>query len=126
MSTTAERKLILQRLDAIESGLKALLGALDSKRNPAGTIEKALEALEGLPFDAEATTRAFQGASNAEMMLVNRRLTYLADLDAIARTECQRLLATTTVAIERAQVLKARLDTLATSTETGDSVDCVS
>jgi hypothetical protein len=125
MSNKSERVLVLKRLDAIERGLKVLLDALDSKRAPANAIDKALETLEALPFDAGEIVRAFEGASNVEKMFVNRRLTYLADLDAIARTECQRLLATTTVAIERAQVLKTRLDTLPTSAETGDSIDCV-
>lgn len=126
MSRMDERALVLERLDAIERGLKTLLNALGSKHAPADSIEKALETLESLPFDADATVRAFHGASSAETMFVNRRLAYLADLDAIARTECQRLLATTTVAIERAHVLKARLDTLGSSADTGDSVDCVS
>jgi hypothetical protein len=125
MSQTGERELVLKRLDAIERSLKSLLFAFESKHAPAGSIEKAMAELEVLPFDAEATVRAFQGASQAETQLVNKRLTYLADLDAIVRTECQRLLATTTVAIERAQVLKARLDTLGTANDTGDSVDCV-
>lgn len=125
MSSAHERAQILAHLDAIERGLKRLLSALQSKRAPAESIDKALATLEGLPFDAEAVVRAFNGASSVETTFVNKRLTYLADLDAIARTECQRLLATTTVAIERAQVLKARLDTLPTATDTGDSIDCV-
>ena len=125
MSSKAERALILKRLDAIERGLKVLLDALDSKNAPAKKIDKALSELELLPFDAGETVRAFEGASNVEKQFVNRRLTYLADLDAIARTECQRVLATTTIAIERAHVLKARLDTLQGDTDTGDSIDCV-
>ena len=125
MSRISERELVLARLDAIEHGLKALLHAFESKHAPAEAIDKAMAELEALPFDAEATVRAFHGATSPETQLVNRRLMYLADLDAIVRAECQRMLATTTVAIERAQVLKARLDTLATSTDTGDSVDCV-
>jgi hypothetical protein len=125
MSTNEERKRVLERLDAIERGLKALLGALEAKQAPAGSIEKAMATLEALPFDPGAVVRAFEGASRVESQLVNKRLTYLADLDAIARNECQRLLATTTVAIERAQVLKTRLDTLRETSEPGDSIDCV-
>jgi hypothetical protein len=125
MSHAEERRQTLQRLDVIERGLKTLLSALESKRAPADSIDRAMAALEALPFDAEAVVRTFDGASRTEVAYVSSRLKYLADLEAIARTECQNILATTTVAIERAQVLKARLATLAADDDTGESVDCV-
>lgn len=124
MSVADDRRKVLERLDLIERNMKALLCALESKRAPADSIDRAMMALEALPFDAEAIVNTFQGASRSEVAYVSTRLKYLADLDAIARSECQNILATTTVAIERAQVLKARLASLAAEGETGDSVDC--
>jgi hypothetical protein len=125
MNSSRERAEALARIDALEDGLTALLNALESKNAPADSVERAIAALELLPFDPQATIEAFADAPALEVALAKRRLEHVASLDAIVRAECERMLATTTLAIERTRVLKASLDTLESSTETGDSVDCV-
>ncbi|MDZ4772257.1 MAG: hypothetical protein SGI72_03890, partial [Planctomycetota bacterium] len=115
---------VLARLDEIERALKSLLTVLDSKQSPVETIDRALVGLESVPFDVGDVLRAFQNGSEDEIESVKLRLARLADLDAVARAECQRMLEKTTVAIDRTRVLKTRLEILATSTTTGDSIDC--
>ncbi len=124
MSIHDEQRTVLARLDEIERALKSLLTVLDSKQSPVETIDRALVGLESVPFDVGDVLRAFQNGSEDEIESVKLRLARLADLDAVARAECQRMLEKTTVAIDRTRVLKTRLEILATSTTTGDSIDC--
>lgn len=124
MSGVFERATALSRIDAIETALKRLLAALESRNSPAHGIESALVTLEKLPFDPQSTIESFQGAPQDQMEFVKRRLERLAALDAVVRTECERMLATTTLAIERTRVLKDGLDALASESGSGDSLDC--
>lgn len=124
MSIHDQQQNVLARLDEIERALKSLLNVLDAKQTPVEEIDRALAGLEALPFDVLEVMRAFNNGSEDEIETVKLRLARLADLDAVARAECQRMLEKTTVAIDRTRVLKTRLEILATSTTTGDSVDC--
>lgn len=125
MSSSFERANALSRIDAIEIALKRLLAALEARQAPADSVERAMAALEALPFDAASTVEAFQGAPTDEVELVKRRLQRVASLDSVVRAECERMLATTTLAIERTRVLKANLDALAADGETGAGLDVV-
>lgn len=125
MSRVFERATALSRIDAVEVALKRLLAALESKSAPAQGIESALSTLESLSFDPRSTIEAFESAPSDQMDFVKRRLERLAALDSIVRAECERMLASTTLALERTRVLKEGLDALASDSGTGDSIDCV-
>ena len=92
MSGVFERATALSRIDAIETALKRLLAALESRNSPAQGIESALVTLEKLPFDPQSTIESFQGAPKDQMEFVKRRLERLAALDAVVRAECDRCL----------------------------------
>jgi len=125
MSSEAERRDIFAQLDDLERGLRAVLASLETKRAPAESVDHAISTLVSLPFDAQATIRAFREGPDKERSLVKSRLMRLADLDAVVRLECDRLLATTALAIERTRVLKNGLDGWAEVDSSGDSIDCV-
>lgn len=123
MSRVFERATALSRIDAVEVALKRLLAALESKSAPAQGIESALSTLESLSFDPRSTIEAFESAPSDQMDFVKRRLERLAALDSIVRAECERMLATTTLALERTRILRASLDHLADPGPAGEIVD---
>ena len=125
MTSAVERKAVFAQLEDLERGLRSVLTSLEAKTTASEAIDQAITALVDLPFDAQATIRAFQDGPESELALAKTKLTRVADLDAVVRSECARLLAATAYAIERARVLGSGLDGISGEDSTGDSVDCV-
>ncbi|MBL8858663.1 MAG: hypothetical protein JNL28_09175 [Planctomycetes bacterium] len=125
MSSPAEREAVLAQLDDIERGLRAVLASLEVKTSPSETVDRAIDSLVSLPFDAQATIDAFREGSESDLAQAKAKLMRVADLDAVVRNECERLLAATAHRLERTRVLRTGLDGLADTDSTGDSIDCI-
>lgn len=125
MNGNAERQSWFDELELLERSMTTLLDALESPSSTAESIGWAVSSYDAIRFDPAPFAAAFQKAPADELARARSRLSRLVDLEALLRDECVRALTRTSRAIEQVRVVRAQLDALAPTEETGTSLDCV-
>lgn len=123
--TVADRARALVELSALERSMRTLLSMVEARATDLDGLRRAAEALETSRVDPLEVVERFRGAAPVEIAMLKRRLTRIADLDAVLRATCHSEMATTAVAIDRLRTLRVKLAALAPIESVGDALDFV-